>query len=246
MTSKQVLWLTATVLLMSGCSWLAGRGADPLLSPYPTRRVWAVAPLRNESGNSRANGWSLADHMATHLENATNLDVLPVNRTIEAMAALEITEVSSPAQARQLLATLGVDGLVVGTITAYDPYDPPKLGMAIELYENREVRHLDTVHVRRLAQASTGQGPIPSLEGLNDPASTVSAVLDASDPGVRTRLMRYAGNRGQVEDDQSWRLYRISMDLYSDFVTYVVSWRLLRAETQRLTPATENPEPAPS
>ena len=31
------------------------------------------------------------------------------------------------------------------------------------------------------------------------------------------------------------------MDLYSEFVSYVMSWRLLRAETQRIAPPTTQP-----
>ncbi len=236
MTSKQVLLLIATALLIGGCSLLEGRGADPLHSPYLTRRVWAVAPLRNESGSLQADGQSLADDLVGHLENASNLDVLPVNRVLAAMEALDIAEVSTPAEAKQLLRALGVDGLVVGTITAYDPYDPPKLGLAVELYVNEQVEYYDSLNVRALAQASTDPGTLPDPPALIQPINSVSAVLDASDPVVRKRLMRYAVNRGQVKETGSWHLYRISMDLYSDFASYVMSWRLLRAETLRVTP----------
>jgi len=234
MTSKQVLLLTATVCLMGGCSLLEGGGADPLHSPYLTHRVWAVAPLRNESGSLQANGWSMADHLVKHLENASNLDVLPVNRVLAAMEALQMAEVSSPAQARQLLKSLGVDGLVVGTITAYDPYDPPKLGIAIELYVDEQIDQYDTINVRALSRAATRPSELPASPDRIKPVNHVSAVLDASDPIVRKRLRRYASNRGQIKDAKSWRLYRISMDLYSEFTGYVMSWRLLKAETQRI------------
>lgn len=244
MTSEQVQLLTAIALLAGGCALFGPRGADPLHSPYPTRRVWAVAPLRNESGSVQANGWSIADHLARHLENATNLDVLPVNRVLGAMEALSIVEITSAAQARQLLQSLSVDGLVVGTVTAYDPYDPPKLGLTIELYVDKRVEYLDAINVRRLTRAATDVGSLPNPPGLRQPVSTISAVFDAADPVVRSKLRRYAVNRGQMADSESWRLYRISMDLYSDFVSYVMSWRLLRAETQRVTPATTQPAPS--
>ena len=165
MTSEQVLLLTAKVLLISGCSLMAGSGAEPLVSPYPTQRVWAIAPLRNESGSVQANGHTLADHLARQLENASNLNVLPVNRTLAVMETLEIAQISSPAQARQVLASLNADALVVGTITAYDPYDPPKLGLAIELYINKRVEYFDSLNVRKLTRASTGQGALPAPPG---------------------------------------------------------------------------------
>ena len=235
MTSEQVLLLTATVLIASGCAWFGPQGADPLHSPYPTRRVWAVTPLRNESGSVQADGESMADHLVRQLENATNLDVVPVNRVLGAMAKLEITEIASPAEARQLLHSLSVDGLIVGSITAYDPYDPPKLGLAIELYVDKRVEYQDVLDVRRLARASTDVDSQPpgSLK-LRQPTSTVSAVFDAADSETAEKLRRYATGRGQAPDDESWHLYRINIDLFSEFVSYMMSWRLLRAESQRI------------
>ena len=246
MTSEQVLLLTAKILLISGCSLIAGPGAEPLVSPYPTQRVWAIAPLRNESGSIQANGHTLADHLARQLENASNLNVLPVNRTLAVMEALEITQVSSPAQAGQVLASLGADALVVGTITAYDPYDPPKLGLAIELYVNKRVEYFDSLNVRKLTRAATGQGALPPRSKMKKPPSNVSAYFDAADPGTRRRLMRYARDRSQEQNrhDQPWQIYRINMDLYSEFVSYVMSWRLLRAESQRIAPPTAQPTPS--
>ena len=247
MTSEQVLLLTAKMLLISGCTLMAGPGAEPLVSPYPTQRVWAVAPLRNESGNVQANGHTMADHLARQLENASNLDVLPINRTLAAMEALDITTVSNPSQARQILVSLGADALVIGTITAYDPYDPPKLGLAIELYVNKRVEYFDSLDVRKLARKATGQGALPPPPGMpRKQPSNVSAFFDAADPSTRHRLMRYARDRSQEHHrpDQPWQIYRINMDLYSEFVSYVMSWRLLRAETQRTTPPTTQPTPS--
>lgn len=237
MTSEQVLMLIATALLSSGCSLLGIGGADPLQSPYPTRRVWAIAPLRNESGSVQANGLILADHLARQLENASNLDVLAVNRVLAAMESLRMSQVNTPDQAKQLLRTLGADGLVVGTITAYDPYDPPKLGLAVELYLNDQIDQLDSLDVRQLAQRSTDPAAPATPQGSRfQPVSTVSTVMDAAAPEVRRRLQRYASNRGQKSSAQSWNLYRINIDLFSEFVSYVVSWRLLQAEKTRLAP----------
>jgi len=239
MTSEQVLLLTATALL-AGCELFSGPGAKPLHSPYPTHRVWAVAPLRNESGSVQANGWSMADHLAEHLENATGLDVVPVNRVLAAMEKLEIDQISSPTVARQLLHSLAVDGLVVGSITAYDPYDPPKLGLAVELYVDQRVEFQDAMDVRQLARASTDVGTLPTqFADLLQPTSTASAIFNAADAKVGEKLRRYAKGRGQSPNQETWHLYRINMDLYSEFVSYVISWRLLRAEAQRLMPPAE-------
>ncbi len=247
MTSKQVM-LAWAVLLIGGCSLLGPpKGADPLIGPYGHRQVWAVAPLRNESGSQYADGAALADAIARHLEGASNLDVLPVNRTLQAMDALKMGPPSNPAEAMRLLKMLGADGLVIGTVSAYDPYDPPKLGIALELYV-RPSRHRPLVglDVRKLSRAARLPSP-PSWGSPNwsrQPVASVSAFLDAADPVVRGKLERYALGRGSAKAPDSSVLYRISMDLYSEFATYVMSWRLLRAETQRVAKATEN-QPVP-
>lgn len=246
MTSKQVM-LAAAILaltLASGCSLLGpGPMAEPLVSPYAQRHVWAVAPLRNESGSLQPDGAQMADHLARQLENAANLDVLPVNRVIDAMAALKMQGVMTHEQARQLLQTLGSDGLIVGTITAYDPYDPPKLGLALELFVSPEAPGVAVLNPRELSAAATDTQARPSGIGPDAVSrpTTVSAVFDGGDPNVRAQMQRYANQRGTEVDPNAWHRYRTSMDLYSEFVSYVMSWRLLDAETKRLAgPARED------
>lgn len=246
MTSEKVMpTLIALVIFITGCSG-SGRGADPLVSPYAEARVWAVAPFRNESGSLHADGVRMAEHVARQLENAFNIDVVPVNRSLAAMEALEMPGIASSGDARRLLATLGVDALVVGTISSYDPYDPPKLGAAMELYTSPRYDAITAVDPRGLTSAATpGETPRRTTPQVKQPASTVSVYLDAADPDVRRKLQRYASGRRKDSDDplafirpdeESWHVYRISMDLYSEFVAYVMSWRLMKAETDRLTP----------
>lgn len=246
MTSEKVMpTLIVLALFLAGCAG-SGRGADPLVSPYAEARVWAVAPFRNESGTLHADGVRMAEHVARQLENAFHIDVVPVNRSLAAMEALGMYGVTTPADARQLLATLGVDALVIGTISSYDPYDPPKLGAAMELYTSPRYDAITAVDPRGLTSAATpGEPPRQTVPKVKQPASTVSVYLDAADPDVRRKLQRYASGRRKDSDDplafirpdeESWHVYRISMDLYSEFVAYVMSWRLMKAETDRLTP----------
>jgi len=248
MTSKQVM-LALIALLIGGCALIPkDQGTDPLIGPYSQRRVWAVVPLRNESGSLYADGAALADHLARHLEGASNIDVVPVNRTLAAMGALQMrTGPTSRAQVMQLLQDLDVDGMVVGTISAYEPYDPPKLGLSLELYVHPRVfRQLEEFHVRQLSRSATDEMSVPKGAGrIGQPVASVSAFLDAGDPVVRHKLERYAYDRGSSNEDvEAPVLYRISMDLYREFVAYVMSWRLLEAESQRLTWA-EQTQPVP-
>ncbi len=242
MTSKQVM-LMFSLLLLGGCAAKQPAGSDALVSPYQQGRIWAVAPLRNESGSLQADGLAMADRLQRQLENASNIDVLPVNRVLRAMELLEMSFVETPADAARLMQTLGCDGLIIGTITAYDPYDPPKLGLSIELFDGGRAAMLDELDVRQLTRAATGDQTHPYATGSsrttakNDGvASGVSAYFDAASADVRNKLQVYGSNRGGPDwHADGWHKYRISMDLYSEFVTYVMSWRLLHAEKQRLS-----------
>jgi hypothetical protein len=220
---------------------LLSTGDRDMVGPYETRRVWAVAPVNNESGTRWADGVVMADHLAQQFEQAPNIDVLPVNRVLAAMAALEISAVTSPAEARGLMQVLNVDSLVIGTLTAYDPYDPPTIGLILELLTSERARAAEAVQIRRMSRAATSD-ELPTAQVNQQPQVIVSAVLDAADPDVRRMIKRYADRRGPVDrrDDQ-WHRYRISSDLYSEFVSYVMAWRLLDAERARLAQLTAEP-----
>lgn len=243
MTIKQVL-LTMVMLLLSGC---VKPGAEPLVSPYPSRQVWAIAPIRNESGSAQANGLVMADHLARQLENASNIDVLAVNRVLAVMESQGMTSLRSPADVQRLMHLLGADYLVVGTITAWDPYDPPKIGMAIELFTSDHVEQMRLLNLRRLSSASTDQNVRPPMAAQTGrPVSLTSGYFDAADASVRKKIERYGRDRSQDGGDPSpWRLYRINMNLYAEFVSYMMSWRLLQAEKYRFdspTPGEEEPK----
>lgn len=246
MTSEQVmLILAALVLAVAGCNERQSFDATGL---YSQRQLWAVAPLRNESGSLFADGYRTADHLARQLEEIRGIDVLSVNRVIAAMQALRLSSIDSPAEAQQLRQALGVDALLVGTITAYEPYDPPKLGLAVELFVGDRTRNGTPIEdIRELTRAPTDQMSKPSEPtGFAGPASSVSAYFDAAVPDVREHLRKYAEKRGvdPKTSPDGWRLYRINMDLYTEFVSYVVSYRLMQAEIKRVASSPMKTSPA--
>jgi len=250
MKSEQAMWMVLTLVVSTaGCQYRGAKKAENLSAPYGDRQVWAVAPLRNESGSLHADGLKTADQLAQRLETVMGLDVLPVNRVLAAMQSLQMQEIASTEDAIKLRGVLGTDGLVVGTITAYDPYDPPKLGLTIELYVDPFRKSLGGTDVRKLVRAATDEMSLPTKPNRpSQPVSVVSGFYDAADPLVHEKLLNYASRSGGDEDDQGparvWRLYQIDMSLYTEFVTYLVSQQLLRVEEQRLAPPRLAAEPA--
>src|SRR5438270_1998283 len=92
--------------------------------PGLRRQAWAVAPVLNLSGEKAVDPILQADLLYQQLQQVEGLTVIPVNRTAEAMAALHWDKIQSEQQAAIVCEMLGCDGLIVATVTAYDPYNP--------------------------------------------------------------------------------------------------------------------------
>jgi len=174
MTSKQIMLtlslaaLCVAVTLLGGCQ--KEQRVDAVKAPYEARQVFAVAPLRNESGSAYADGVRIADKITAQLALTKGLDTLPVNRVLSAMQALGLSAVTNKGDAIRLRQMLGVDGLVVGTITAYDPYEPPKLGLSLELYlDSRLVWQGSGFDTQKLSRsASDPTATLPTVAGPRD------------------------------------------------------------------------------
>lgn len=235
------LWLG--MVLLPGCVTKEPQA----VAPYDVRRVWAVAPLRNESGVSAADGMRFADKLVLEFGQIDGLDVLPLNRTLAAMQKLGITEITRKEQALQLKTELGVFGLVAGTITAYDPYDPPALGVSLELYAE-PLQPTPRIDPRAMTRSSTDAQLRPYVAAAreNQPVAAVSVMVDAASRQAKQDIGAYAQSHGSTGDGaQDVHLYFKSMDLFTDYVSHRVGQQLIWAEQLRVTPPPAAP-PAPA
>lgn len=247
--------LAMFALAVVGCAFGPQRSAG-LVAPWAATasRTLAVAPLLNESGSAQVDGVRLADRLTERLNGATGVSTLPVNRVLAEMQRLSLGEVRSEADARALREALGVDGLVAGTVTAYDPYDPPKIGLNLGVFF---APGIDAVEAAGRAGAS---GPpesedrwavapgAPDLRALSRSAqprriesaaatatlgriAAVSRFYNAADPATQDALARFVRDRGTdyARSETDARLYRISSDLFSDFVAREAAADLLVA-----------------
>lgn len=235
--------LTVLPLFVCGCSTDKNPRVPPqvLVAPYDSSQgeaLWAVVPLANESGVSFADTELVADALVAKISEARGLACVPLNRTIAAMRARGMTAVRSPADARMLASILGVDAMVIGTITAYDPYNPPKLGLALAVYA-KENRPSDGVDPMRLQTAYTDQDPKVRTQFLDKPIATMSEHLDGANHEVQLALERYASGRHEQASALGWRGMLASMDLYVEFAAHEAVSRLLEQERLRLVQPVE-------
>jgi hypothetical protein len=212
--------------------------------------LWAVIPLANESGTEVFDPLVISDKLVAAAEEIEGVRTVPLNRTLQAMRSLGLTGIREPAQVRQLAAAMGVDGIIVGTITAFDPYDPPTIGLSLALYSRSDASGSrpgpDPIDPRTLTQAPTDTlTRLPGGIG-GRPAAVVSANLDARDHGVLIALRDYAEGRHDPVSALGWRRYTASMDLYTQFATQHLVAALVKQERERLRPLVETENPPAS
>jgi hypothetical protein len=211
-----------------------------LASPYERMQLWAVAPFNNESGVSIVKSDRVADLFAEQAEQVHGINAIPLNRVMLAMRKLEMRTVASPRDAASLMNALGVDGLIVGTITAYDPYQPPKIGAAIQLYQRDRPHRQSDIDPVEITRAPT-EIALPGMLGSDMPMAQASGVFDAGNHETLAQLDEYAAGRTEPNSAYGKRIYTVNMEMYTQFVAYRLMHDLLESERIRLMPPATQP-----
>lgn len=184
--------------------------------PTSGRQVWAVAPAINLSGQHQVDPLLQADLLYQQVQQVDGITAIPVNRVVEVYASLHLEKVQSQQQAELVCDLLGCDGLLVPTVTIFDPYNPPKFGVAIQLFRSsKSLARPAAVDVHELVR-SASPGPNDSLP---QPGGFVQAVrmFDAANGSTRAALLDYADGRNDPAGPLGSREYFLSMDRYCGF-----------------------------
>ncbi len=214
-----VLWITAA----AGCSGPKLTPPLALQGPVGNTRLWAVAPFANESGVSVVDRLGTADAFTAQLEQVEGIDTVAVNRVIQAMRLSGTTTIATPHDALVLMEALDVDALVVGTVTAYDPYPPPTLGMAVQVFTRSQRAAGQGIDPQALVRAPSGEIAPGDLRAP-DAAAQASGMFDARNHQTLTWLSQYAAGRTEPGSALGPDVYLMDMELYTQFVSH----RLIR------------------
>lgn len=247
MTSAQIMLaqrvlLSLSLLGIAAMEYACAPTEKPLtapvvtVAPYDTAQgevLWAVVPLRNESGTSEAEHGVISDKVVSAAEEIRGVRCLPLNRTLEALRALKMGRPTSPADLRLLAQTMGVDGLLVGSITAYDPYTPI-VGLSLALYARDRGAPEQTLDVRKLSSSPAETGISGRSRFSERPVAVYSEMLDAKNNQVLMDLKNYAAGRHDEGSAFGWKRYAASMDLYTEFAASRAVDGLIQSEWIRL------------
>jgi hypothetical protein len=187
-----------------------------LFLPGAHRQSWAIAPTLNISGQSPIDPLLQSDLVYQQLQQVHGLTAIPVDRVIEAYASLKINRVESERQAYAVCQILGCDGLIIPTVTAYDPYDPPIFGASLQLFvKPGTFNRLPKVdpHALERSPTTTALPPMPVTKDMTQ----VVDIYDASDGTVRDRVAAYAKGRTNPNGPLSATEITVTMDRYCGF-----------------------------
>ena len=249
MTSRQSM-LTSFAVLLAGVV-LASIGCQSpelvpptrMTSPYDSSRgevLWAVAPLLNESGTTIADADEITDAVIRACQQIEGVRCLPLNRVLAEMRGLGIRSIGSPGEARALAERLGVNGLIIGTVTDYNPYDPPKLGLALALETSGPLPFTPSEFGIDDLRGSVSESPPETgatVRYAEVPSASLAVVFDGRHHDTLMELQRYAEGRHDPESARGWRMYLASMPLFTEFAASAAVNRLLDEERLRIARA---------
>ncbi|MEE2680865.1 MAG: hypothetical protein VX641_00670 [Planctomycetota bacterium] len=202
-------------------------------SPWlPRQQVWAIAPLANESGVSPVDRLGITDSLVLETASVNGIDVLPLNRTLEVMLALDIGLDGIPTRAeyQQICTVLGADAILVGTIMAYDPYQPLRLGSSIQLIRPHDRNSMVAFDSRSVTMAVGGdtRNQAEALVFRDYLPIQASGIFDAENHAVLMAMEAYSEGRSTQNLARSdLGLYHLDMDDYAEFVFHQLLSRLL-------------------
>jgi hypothetical protein len=128
--------------MVSGCHLIIPEiSHQPVIhNPFPQLSKIAVVPFFNQSDEPTVDGREFALAYFAELQTVPGFEVVPLGVVEEAIIDEQI-DISNPTGIRKLAEVLEVDAVVVGAITDYSPYYPPRCGLRVEWYARNQGFH---------------------------------------------------------------------------------------------------------
>ena len=158
------------------------------INSYPTISRVAVTPFINLSNNPAVDGRQVGAAYYAELQKIPGFEVVPIG-VVEAALEQNGLTLSGAGEVQQLAQILGVDCVVVGAISDFTPYYPPRLALQIEWYAaDPVVGFAPAIPTGKksspsegnilLASAESSDGPNPPLPTLDQTPGEPQLLLE--------------------------------------------------------------------
>lgn len=127
--------LMCCLMILPGCVVIRVTARNPI----PEMTTIAIAPFFNltQEPNSVVDGRRFALAYYAELQKTQGFEVIPIGIT-EAAILEHRLELQNPEDALKLCRILNADAIVVGAVTDYEAYYPPRIGMQVDWYSPYE------------------------------------------------------------------------------------------------------------
>ena len=133
----RVLLLLTVALGLPGCSLFPEkRTRDRIHNPFPQIKRVAILPFFNQSEEPTLDADAVTSAYYASLQAVPGFEVLPVGVTATGLRQFLTThgEPTDGVAFQQLARFLDVEAVVVGSVTDYDAYYPPRMAMTVHWY----------------------------------------------------------------------------------------------------------------
>jgi hypothetical protein len=193
------------VILVTGCGLWPDISHQPTIhNPFPQLTKVAVAPFINVSAEPTVDGRQFGIAYFEELQAIPGYEVVPVGTVETAMRDHHIG-LDSPADVRRLAQILGVDAVVIGVVTDYCAYYPPRCGLQVEWYAANPCFH-PIPPGYGLPWGTPAEEDIPEPLVLETEMSLAREQLKTQTPGYQAPIEGPAGAPVEVPAQRTKRI----------------------------------------
>jgi len=205
------LWVIAALCLSAGTGGCVMFEVG-VTNPVAGLTTVAVAPFFNLSEEPTVDGRRFAQAYYAELQKTPGFEVLPVGVVEQAIHDHRL-ELGSADDALKLAEILHVDAVVIGAVTDYSPYYPPRIGMAVRWYSPYQWEFIPGIPLHDEARqwATPGRNRLQSRKRTCEPGSDCqpgptpvfrgqsAEFADTAQSSLWTRLTSWTGSTEALE-----------------------------------------------
>jgi hypothetical protein len=129
-----LLSVLCCALAITGCQIFPDKLHQPTYhNPFPQLHKVAILPFYNQSAEPTVDGEAIAMAYYNELQVIQGFEVMPVG-VAKRMLNASGFEPRTSQDFQRLARLMNVDAVIIGSVTEYTPYYPPRLGLAVDWY----------------------------------------------------------------------------------------------------------------
>lgn len=188
---KRTLLLSAAALALGACrpEYVRYKSYPP--NPFPDLTVVAVLPFFNETSTENLDTIDFANIFASELVKFDGFRVVRPRMILASLGEGEVLR-RNVDDVLRVARRHRADAVVVASVTDYDPYVPPRIGISVQFLRT-SARALTGSEIDRIVQsASWRRGPLNlSRDRAGNLLAAFELVLDSHEERIRSELIAY-------------------------------------------------------